>query len=196
MKLAANSSNSSSHSPRNVFQVFQTSSKYNSGMFIEWYNWISDSPYYSPQKFRKPPKISFSLVISAAICLGTWSKCSKWVPRTTPWALWNGIIRFPIVSTIVPKKAQNRRKSFFSLVISAAIPLGTCFKCSKWVPSTIRWALSYGMLRFSPAQNITFMFFLATSIDWKTIISARENLSIQSDRARRVILGTSIGTRS
>jgi hypothetical protein len=58
-KISFFTSNSSRDSLRDMFQVFQTSSKYNSTSSIQWYNWISDTLYYSPQKSRKPPKIGF-----------------------------------------------------------------------------------------------------------------------------------------
>ncbi len=52
-------SNSNRDSLRNVFQVFQTGSKYNSTSSMQWYNQISDNLYYSPKKRRKPSKIVF-----------------------------------------------------------------------------------------------------------------------------------------
>jgi len=152
------SSNSSRDSPRNMFQVFQTSSKYNLTSSIQWYNWISDIPYCSP---KNPKKLIFYyrnfwliIVIPAGIRLGTCYKCSKRVPSTTRRALSNGIIGFPILSTIASQNLENRLKSAFLLVIPAGIRLGTCSKCSKWVPSTTRWALSNGIIGFPILSTI------------------------------------------
>ncbi len=50
------------------------------------------------------------------------------------------------------------------------------------------------MLRFSIAQSMIFGLIDGASEDLKIILWVIENLSIPLDRARRVVLGTHIGT--
>jgi hypothetical protein len=46
------------------------------------------------------------------------------------------------------KKGVESYGTPFIIVILAAIHLGTCFKCSKRIPSTTEWALSNDIIGF------------------------------------------------
>ena len=101
---------------------------------------------------------SFTIEIQVkvpAIRLGTCYKCSIHVPSRTRWALSNGAIRFFISQTTSIKNAKN---SFFTIEIQVKVPairLRTCYKCSIHVPSTTRWALSNGTIRFFISQTMS-----------------------------------------
>ncbi len=175
--------------------MFHSCAEYILTSAIQWCHYIFHIPQTMSIESSKNWFSTIEIEVKVpAIRLGTCSKCSTLDPITTRRALSNGVIRFSIGQTIVPKKLKHC--NFISKfqqqirIISPRIRLGTCYRCSNAVSSTTRWALSNGVISCSETQTKNFRVTCGATFGPKNKDWAFEKLITPFDRARRVVFGT------